>query len=193
VVVGSDDERQMVPMASTEHLVAGSQTATGDENVVVAGVFLPRGFVGRSVVGSSIGGAFGDALGGAVGQAVGSAAGAAGGMGTVSGDGVRLIVAVSPTHVYVLRPKGLGGTRREDLELLHTFSRATLDVQVKARVTVRILVLEDREHDQRIELEGSRAHFKHANDVIHALVIDGHDDVPPQGVTEEEHAAATDG
>lgn len=178
-------------MVSTDHMIAGAKSATGDDDIVVAGVFLPRGFVGRTVVGSSIGGSFGDAVGGAIARAAGAAAGAAGGMASTSdGGGVRLIVAVSPTHVHVLHPKGLGGTRREDLELVHTFDRATLDVQVKARVTVRILVLEDREHDQRIELEGSRAFFKHANDVIHALVIDGHGDVPPQGVAPEQPSGA---
>lgn len=165
-------------MVSTEHMIAGARAATGDERIAVAGVFLPRGFVGRTVVGSSIGGSFGSALAGEVGTAVGSAMGAAGGMASTKEQGPRLIVGVSPTHAYVLHPRGLGGTRREELELVHSFDRSRLHVEVKARVTIRILVLEDTGDDARIELEGSRAFFKHANDVIHALVIDGHGDLP---------------
>jgi len=176
-------------MVSTEQLVAGATRETGDSEITVAGVFLPRGFVGRSIIGSSIGGILGDSVGGAVGQAIGSTAGSVGGMASAAdGEGVRLIVAVSPTHVYVLHPRGLTGMRHEDLEILYAFDRLTLDVQVKARVSIRILVLEDRQHDQRIEVEGSRSWLRHANEVIHALVIDGHGDVPPQGVTTEEHA-----
>jgi len=176
-------------MVTNEQIIHGAKSATGDDDIMVAGVFLPRGFVGRSMIGSTIGGILGDSVGGTVGQAIGSTAGSIGGMASASdGEGVRLIVAVSPTHVYVLHPNGLGGLRHEDFELIYAFARSTLDVQVKARVSIRILVLEDREHDQRIELEGSRSWLRHANGVIHALVIDGHDDIPPQGVTAEEHA-----
>lgn len=178
-------------MASEEHLVNGARKATGDDDIAVAGIFLPRGFVGRTVLGASLGGTVGGNLLGQIGEAVGGAAGAAGGMASAGREhGVRLIVAVSPRHVHVLHPEGLGGTSAERLSLIHTFDRTRLQVEVKARVTIRILVLEDTDSDSRIELEGSRAYFKHANDVIHALVIDGHGDVPVEGAGE---VAATTG
>lgn len=165
-------------MPSTHHLLDGARRATRDDDVAVAGIFLPRGFVGRSVLGSFLGSAAG-AMADSAGQTMGATLGAATGMATVSDGGIRFIVAVSPHRVYVLHPEGFGGTRKGQLELLHTFDRSCLHVEVKARATVRILVLEDAEEGSRIELEGSLAHFKHANDVIHALVIDGHGDVPP--------------
>jgi hypothetical protein len=165
-------------MTAEQHLVEGARTATGDNSIEVAGLFQPRGMLGRTILGSLAGGGVGDMVGGEVGQLVGTAAGAvAGRRSGAIGAELRYVVAVSPAAVYVLAPVGSEGARREDLSLVHTFDRSRLEVHVKARVNVRILALEDTEDGSRMELEGSRiAVSTHTDDVFHALVL-GHDRV----------------
>jgi hypothetical protein len=165
-------------MANEDNLVEGAQEATGDDGIEVAGLFLPRGFVGRTIIGSVAGNILGDAVGGNVAGAVGSGIGASAGMASAGSeaDGIRFVVAVSPTKVHVLRPATVGGVHKHKYTLMHTFERENLEVSVKSRASIRKLILEDHTADVRIELEGSRAWFKHANDVFHALVIQDHTD-----------------
>lgn len=157
-------------MAKEEELVAGAIAATGDQAIEVAGVFAPRGFIGHAMVGAAAAGPY---RGGTAADPIG------GGPGTGAGGGPpvrswRFVVAVSPTHVYILNVGiGLVDLDPAHQELVSTFDRSHLHVAVHGRVTFRRLVLEDIDTEERIELDGHRAHWKHASDVIHALILQG--------------------
>ena len=81
-----------------------------------------------------------------------SAAGALAGTAAGGEDGIfHWLVAVSPTPpLYVFEPTG-GRTpgsqaneiRKGDIRLIYAFEREHLEVTVKSRVNVRVLILED--------------------------------------------------
>ncbi len=157
--------------------------ATGD-SITAAGIFEARGAVGKTMLGAVIGSFAGDAVGGDIGDSVGSVLGAAGGMAASGREGIyQFCVAVSPTKVYVLIPTGgrtPGGQaheiRKGELKVLHTFDRATLEVTAKARVTVRILILEDLKTGAKFEFEGNRIGWSHSKEVVKTLVASDHED-----------------
>jgi hypothetical protein len=66
--------------------------------------------------------------------------------------------------------------RKGELKVLHTFDRATLEVTAKARVTVRILILEDLKTGAKFEFEGNRIGWSHSKEVVKALVASDHED-----------------
>jgi hypothetical protein len=157
--------------------------ATGD-SISVAGIFEAKGAVAKTMLGMTIGSFAGEAVGGDIGDSVGSVLGAAGGIAASARAGIyRFCVAVSPTKVYVLVPTGgrtPGGQaheiRKGELEVVQTFDRATLEVTAKARVTVRILILEDLKTGARVEFEGSRIGWSHSKEVVKTLVASDHED-----------------
>lgn len=163
-------------MASEEHLINGAARATGDEHITVAGLFEPKGMIAKTAAGAAAGSVAGDALGGDLGQAVGTGVGAGvGSAAATKGKGAIFVVAVSPDHIYVLAPAGIGAVRGEDLVLLNTFRRDRVEITVHARVSVRTLVMKDPQTAQKVELEGVRAWWKHAREVVEEITLEGHE------------------
>lgn len=180
-------------MVAMEDLVAGAVAATGDEGIDVAGIFIPRGFVGSSFVGAFVGASIG-ALGGPIVMGIAAAAGGVGG-GKVAEKRAdddeqawRFCVAVSPDSAHVLAIDV--GAFDVDLDAMHvvkSFDRDTVRVEVHGHATFRRLVLEDPESHDRIELDGYRHAWKHASDVIHRLLLD---EEHAHAALEEDPAAA---
>ncbi len=148
-------------------------------------MFSPKGMAGKEMGGFVAGEAVGGAIGGG-GSALEATGILGGALASDKGEGIKPIVAVSPSNICILRPNELvGGVLKEDLSLLHTFDRATAHVTVVAKVTVRTMVIEDPETGEKVELEGDRVWGKHSKEVIHALVGDGEveDDTQDDGET----------
>lgn len=150
-------------------LVQDALTAGGiEDQVLVAGQFLPRRHTGGMFVGGLIAGEAGTAVGG-VAASVGTATGAvAGGRAAdrLAALPAKMLVAVSPTMVY-----GFAAATRHTppTELGVRVPRAGLTVKAHPRVNVRVLELIDEASGSRVQLEGNRLPVTHARDVIDAL------------------------
>jgi hypothetical protein len=81
----------------------------------------------------------------------------------------RLVVAMSPTRVYLLRRRYRDGQPEDALALAHTFDRRRLAATIHARVDGRTLTLEDTWTGERFELVGERAPDAHVTATMHAL------------------------
>ncbi|MET0909800.1 MAG: hypothetical protein ABWZ99_10035 [Ilumatobacteraceae bacterium] len=162
-----------------------AQAAVDGDQLITAGVFQARGATFKMMMGAGAGGSVGDIAGGALGDAIGFGVGMLAGTAAGGEDGVfHWLVAVSPTRVYVFEPVGgrrtPGGQvteiRHGDIRLIYAFERSQLEVTVKSRVNVRVLILEDLPTGEKMELEGNRLGWSHAKDVVTALVAHDHED-----------------
>lgn len=154
-----------------------------DDDIIAAGVFQARGATLKIMAGATAGSVAGDMAGG-IGDVVGIGVGSILGNRSSGHDGVfRWLVAVSPTSVYVFEPSAHtsspGGQaseiRRGEVQLIHRFDREHLEVTVKSRVNVRVLILEDIPTGEKIELEGNRLGWSHSKEVVKALVSHDHE------------------
>jgi hypothetical protein len=140
-----------------------------EDDLVAAGLFIPRGHTGGAFAGGLIGRGVGDALGGMAGD-VGVVAGAIGGRHAADAAASlpeRMLVAVSATAGY-----GFDTHRereREQTDLIFQIPRSRLEVRVHPRVNVRVVELIDDTTDSRVELEGTRLPGFHVSEVIDAL------------------------
>ena len=80
-----------------------------------------------------------------------------------------LVVAVSPTRVYLLRPRHHDGRPQDALALAHTFDRRRLAATIHTRLDGRTLTLEDTWTGERFELVGARSPEAHVTATMHAL------------------------
>ncbi|MGI9665706.1 MAG: hypothetical protein ACR2N2_01215 [Acidimicrobiia bacterium] len=161
-------------MASKEKLVQMSVEATGDDEILVAGDFQPKGMTWKRAAGAAAGSLAGGAVSG--GDSWAQAAGAAGGMavGTLAsaGKGVPpvVVLAATPTKLYILATKmGQATLLARHLEVLHVLDRDDLAVTLKKRATVRTAIIEDEATGERFELEGVKFGFHHMNDLLNEL------------------------
>jgi hypothetical protein len=154
-----------------------------DDEIITAGVFQARGATLKVMMGAGAGSSVGNLIGGGLGDAIGVGVGALAGNAASGEDGVfRWLVAVSPTRVYVFEPTA-GGTpgaqageiRKGDVRLIYAFEREHLEVTVKSRLNVRVLILEDLPTGEKIELEGNRIGWSNAKEVVKALVAHDHE------------------
>jgi hypothetical protein len=169
-------------MGLERDMVDGARTATGDE-IRVAGLFTlldgPNGLGStRAHAAGSLGahgGGNGDNRGdGRAGRVRGrghlrrglARSGAVTATATTPDGQPRLVVAVSPTRVYLLRQAPGPGDR---LCLAHTFDRRRVDVSIHARQGSSTLTLEDTWTRERFELEGERSPEAHVTATMHAL------------------------
>ncbi len=83
--------------------------------------------------------------------------------------GHRLVVAVSPTRVYLLRRRDHDGQPSDALALAHTFDRRRLAATIHTRLDGRTLTLEDTWTGERFEMAGARAPESHVTATMHAL------------------------
>ena len=149
---------------------------TGDD-ILAAGVFEAKGAAADRALGGAVGTMVGGEAGD-VGQFVGAVAGAAAGEHASSVGGVyEYCLAVSPTRVYVLVPAHPGNPltqkgqiRHGELEVAHAFDRRHLEVNVKARMSVRTVVLKDLQTGEEVGFEGRRLGWSHSKEVVRALV-----------------------
>lgn len=80
-----------------------------------------------------------------------------------------LVVAVSPTRVYLLRHRSCDDGPENALALAHTFDRRRLAATIHARRDGRTLTLEDTWTGERFELVGARTPEAHVTATMHAL------------------------
>jgi hypothetical protein len=135
-------------MASEQDRVDGARRATGDD-IVIAGLFAPRDDDAGDAQISSLLSLGADAAAGPRARPH------------------RLVVAVSPTRVYLLRPTGPGDDA--PLALVHTFDRRRVATTIHARMSARTLTLEDTWTGERYELVGERTPDAHVTATMHAL------------------------
>ena len=160
-------------MTTREQLLSEAISATGDESIYEAGLFVPRGLMGRTGVGAIFGGLIGS-LAGPAGTAAGTAMGAGVGIASVADEGLSLIVALTPDKVYVLH-KQFGNPADHTQTLLHTYDRDDLEVTIKARSLVRVMTLADHNGEDGVQLEAARPRPA-ARAVMHELALAGDED-----------------
>lgn len=168
-------------MEPVDHLLELARRATGDDTLVAAGDFLPKGTTWKS-------GGFG---GQTIGRGMGSVATPAlagsqpspddlATVGLVTGERRTLaeqlgnpviVVAVSPERVYLLTTEGAlhGARRAEELHHVVTLDRRDLKVVTKHRLSVRTLVVTERSTDRTFALEGKRLGRHGVASVLSAL------------------------
>ena len=168
-------------MEPVDHLLELARRATGDDTLVAAGDFLPKGTTWKS-------GGFG---GQTIGRGMGSIATPAlagsqpspddlATVGLVTGERRTLaeqlgnpviVVAVSPERVYLLTTEGAlhGARRAEELHHVVTLDRRDLKVVTKHRLSVRTLVVTERSTDRTFALEGKRLGRHGVASVLSAL------------------------
>ena len=138
----------------------------GDERVLAAGMFQPRGTTGgrMSVTGA---GFMTDDL---AGEVAGAVAGLASGQAMSRLDGVPrwTLLAVTPTTLHALAC-AQHGARWVPEAVFATFDRTRIRATVHARVNVRVLTIEDPDTGRSYGWEGYRFGPAHAKDVIEAL------------------------
>lgn len=160
-------------MTTREQMLAEALAATGDESIYEAGLFVPRGLMGRTGVGAIFGGLVGSLVG-PIGTAAGTAAGAGVGIASVADDGLSLIVAIAPEKVYVLH-KQFGNPADHTQTLLHTYDRDDVEVTIKSRSLVRVMTLADHDGEDGVQLEAARPRHA-ARAVMHELALAGDDE-----------------
>jgi hypothetical protein len=162
-----------------QKMVDMAREATGDDTILVAGDFQPKGMVWKQAAGAAAGSLIGGAATG--GDSWGRAAGTAGGVAVGSlaagkGKPPVIVLAATPTKLYVLATSmGQGLLLAKHLEVLNVMDRANLSVTIKQRVTTRTAVIEDESNGGKIELEGLKLGFHHMNDLLNLL--DEHDEI----------------
>lgn len=164
-----------------------AKEATGDDQIIVAGDFQPKGMTWKRAAGAAAGSLAGSAVSG--GNTWAQTAGAVGGMaaGTLASatKGVPpvAVLAASPTKLYLLATThGQGMLLAKELELLDTIDRTNMTLTIKNRVSTRTIVITDDTTGHEYGLEGMKLGFHHMNDLLNLLQ---HDDAPEPGAAPE--------
>jgi hypothetical protein len=156
-----------------QKMVDLAREATGDDEIFVAGDFQPKGMVWKRAAGAAAGSLIGGAVsdGNSWAQAAGAAGGlAAGSLAAGKGKPPVVVLAATPTKLYVLATKmGQGILLAKHLEVLNVMDRDHLSVTIKKRVSTRTAVIEDESNGGKIELEGLKLGFHHMNDLLNVL------------------------
>ncbi|MGI9642764.1 MAG: hypothetical protein ACR2N9_08270 [Acidimicrobiia bacterium] len=168
-------------MASVDKLVRMAKEATGDDEILVAGDFEPKGMMWKQAAGAAAGSLAGGAVSG--GNSWAQGAGAAGGMAIGSlaaGASTHLppvvVLAVTPTKLYILTtPVGRAILFARNLELLSILDRDKLTVTLKKRMATRTAVIEDESTGETIQLEGVKLGFHHMNDLLNEIDQEEHE------------------
>jgi hypothetical protein len=166
-----------------------AREATGDQEIVVAGDFQPKGMTWKVAAGATAGAVLGEAVGGDVGQSVGAMGGAISGRYAATSGQLPpvIILAASPTKLYLLTSNNAKGIiLAKHLLLIDTLERENLSVEMHQKATVRTAVITDSSTGNEYKIEGKRILFHHMNDMLDALAADQTDD------TEHETAVVAD-
>ena len=157
-----------------QKLIDLSKQATGDESIIAAGDFQPKGLTWKRAAAAGAGSLAGSELSG--GNSVASGAGAASGymlgeyLATSGNVPPVVILAASPEKLYVLTSTNAKGiVLMKELTLLDTLNRDKLSIETKQKVNVRTVVINDEETGHEYKLEGRRMVLHHMNDLLDAL------------------------
>jgi len=162
-----------------QKLIDLAREATGDNEIVVAGDFQPKGMTWKVAAGAGAGAVLGDAVGGDMAQAAGTAVGTGVGYyAATSGELPPVIVlAASPTKLYLMTSNNAKGIiLARHLILIDTLERENLQVEMHQLVTTRTAVITDTSTGHEYKIEGKRILFHHMNDMLDALASDDHAD-----------------
>ena len=162
-----------------QNLIDLAREATGDQEIVVAGDFQPKGLTWKMAAGAAAGSVLGDAVGNDAAQALGAGAGgAAGYVAGTSGDLPPVIVlAASPSKLYLMTSNNAKGIiLAKHLVLIDTLDRENLEIEMHQKMTVRTAVITDASTGNEYKIEGKRILFHHMNDMLDALEIYEPDD-----------------
>jgi len=162
-----------------QKLIDLAREATGDDDIVVAGDFQPKGMTWKVAAGAVAGSVLGDAVGGDTAQAIGAGTGAVAGRYAASSGELPpvIVLAASPTTLYLMTSNNAKGIiLAKHLVLLDTLDRSNLSVEMHQRVTTRTAVITDESTGHEYKIEGKRILFHHMNDMLDALQLHEHDD-----------------
>ena len=167
-------------MASKEKLVRMAVEATGDDEIIVAGDFEPKGMMWKRSAAAAAGSVVGGAVSG--GNSWAQAAGATGGfaLGSLaSGASTHLppvvILAATPSKLHVLTtPVGRGHLFAGNLEPMTVLDRNNLTITLKKRMATRTAVIEDESTGETLKLEGVKLGFHHMNDLLNEIDQEEH-------------------
>ena len=147
---------------------AALELAGIEDELLAAGIFLPRGHFGGAFAGGLAADSLvPDGLGGSI-ATVGGAAAGMHAVDAASPMPQRCFVGVSATKVYGFDSEREHGGR-EPTDLVFAVERQGLEVNVHQRVNVRVLEMIDSGSGGAIELEGPRLPGFHAGSVISEL------------------------
>jgi hypothetical protein len=156
-----------------------AREATGDDEIGVAGEFRPKGMLWKQAAGAAAGSLAGGAAtgGNEWGQTAGAIGGAAAGTLASTGKGVPLevVIAASPTKVYLLSTKHDGPVwMSRSLDLVHVIDREQMSVTIKKRMMTRTIVIEDEATGAKYEMEGLKIGFHHTSAILDLIEMDQH-------------------
>ena len=166
-----------------QKLIDLSREATGDQEIIVAGDFQPKGMTWKIAAGAAAGSVLGSAVGGDVGQSVGTGAGYVGGKYAATSGELPpvIVVAASPSKLYLMTSNNAKGIiLAKHLLLIDTLNRDDLTVEMHQKATVRTAVITDTSTGHEYKLEGKRILFHHMNDMLDALASDDAEDAEHQ-------------
>ena len=162
-----------------QKLIDLAREATGDNEIVVAGDFQPKGMTWKVAAGAGAGAVLGDAVGGDMAQAAGTAVGTGVGYyAATSGELPPVIVlAASPTKLYLMTSNNAKGIiLAKHLILIDTLDRESLSVELHQKATTRTAVITDSSTGHEYKVEGKRILFHHMNAMLDALAADDETD-----------------
>ena len=148
----------------------------GDEQVLAAGIFQPRGTTGGMMGATGAGFATDNIVGEIAGVAAGIESGRA--MSHVDGVPRWTMLAVTPTTLYAIKC-GQHGVGWQPKETFATIDRSKARVTVHGRVNVRTLTVEDPQVEHGADVRVARIGPAHAKPVIEAL--EAEEVEPPEG------------
>jgi hypothetical protein len=153
-------------------LIEMAREATGDQEILVAGDFQPKGMTWKVAAGAAAGSVLGNSTGFDGAGAIGAAGGAMAGRYAASSSSLPpvIIMAASPSKLYLLTSTNAKGIiLAKSLVVIDTLDREHLSVELKQRVTTRTIVITDESTGHEYGMEGKRMVFHHMNDVLDLL------------------------
>ena len=143
-------------MSLEQKILERAIAATGDEDIFLAGDFLPSDFTLNQFSESSLGPAADE--------------GAWGSSREETGRLPLVVMAVSPANLYLLvTPPGEGIFTADRFDLVETIDRGTLQARSAERDTVHIIIIEDVKAIREFTLVGVHAGSHSINEVLEEL------------------------
>ena len=154
-----------------EKLLAEAQALVGgDDALLAAGVFQPRGTQAGMTGGAAVGGGLAQGVAGLAATAAGIAIGQRAGNAAAHSQQVPrwTVLAVSPSRIYAFTGQGEGLAIRP-VKLFAALDRARITTRVHQRIGVQVLELIDEDTGDTLELETARLGRWHGTDVLKQL------------------------
>ncbi|MBK5287750.1 MAG: hypothetical protein JJE46_04705 [Acidimicrobiia bacterium] len=147
----------MQKTSDEQGLIQNAQAVLGDERVLAAGTFALQDLVYAQAAGLTAGGLLAESLPGAADAAASVAASRTAVKAAAAAQGVtvKLIVAVTDAHIYVMK----WGPEPTNDRIVHTFGRATTAVKITKFGLSRVVHLEDSSTGEEVELHASVARW----------------------------------